>query len=253
MCLIAFAYHMHPEYNLVLIANRDEFYKRPTRAAQFWTNEAKVELLAGKDLQGGGTWMGITKSGKWGALTNYRDPSWKRESPPTRGAIVPDYLLGNETPTDFITNLKHSAQQFEGFNVLVADKKQLFHYSNANNMVSEITSGIHGVSNAVLDTPWPKLEYAKHQLEQCVTQNNLTPESLFQILKNEQQAADDDLPKTGIPYELEKIISPVFIQSENYGTRCSSLLYVKKNGSVRFIERRYSTDGKVFEDNEFTF
>lgn len=253
MCLIAFAYHMHPEYNLVLIANRDEFYKRPTRAAQFWSNEGTPELLAGKDLQGGGTWMGITKSGKWGALTNYRDPSWKRENPPTRGNIVLDYLQNEHSPEIFVHHLRKTAQQFEGFNVLAGDSNSLFHYSNANDKITPVEPGIHGVSNAVLDTPWPKLEYAKNQLEQCVTQNNITPESLFQILKNEQHAADDDLPKTGIPYEWEKAISPVFIQTENYGTRSSSLLYVKRNGSVRFLERRYSTDGKVTEDNEFAF
>ena len=252
MCLIAFAFKAHPEYDLILIANRDEFYERPTRAAQFWTEENLPDLLAGKDLQGGGTWMGITKEGKWGALTNYRDPSWKRDNPPTRGNIVLDYLTTDASPSDYINHLQKTAQQYEGFNVLTGNGDQLFHYSNADDKITELESGIHGVSNAVLDTPWPKLEFVKSELAAFVDQNRINPEMLFQILENQQEAEDEALPKTGIPYEWEKAISPVFIQTENYGTRCSSLLLIKKDGSKTFIERRFSAMGEILEENEFS-
>ena len=253
MCLIAFAFKAHPVYDLILIANRDEFYERPTRAAQFWTEENLPDLLAGKDLQGGGTWMGITKEGKWGALTNYRDPSWKRDNPPTRGNIVLDYLTTDASPSDYLNHLQKTAPQYEGFNVLTGSGDQLFHYSNADDKITELEAGIHGVSNAVLDTPWPKLEFVKSELAACVDQDRINPEMLFQILENQQETEDEALPKTGIPYEWEKAISPVFIQTENYGTRCSSLLLIKKDGNKTFIERRFSAMGEILEENEFSF
>ena len=251
MCLIAFAYNMHPEYKLVLMANRDEFYKRPTRAAQFWNNEHKPDLLAGKDLEGGGTWMGVTKTGKWAALTNYRDPNWTRDNPPTRGNIALNYLTDSYSPEQYLNELQKTALQYEGFNVLVGDKENLFHYSNANDKITKLEPGIHGVSNAVLNTSWPKLKFAKDELSNAVNRDNLNKELLFKVLKNDQQAAEKAIPNTGIPHELEKAISPVFIQTENYGTRCSTLIFINRNGSVSFTERRFSEKGEPFEENTF--
>lgn len=252
MCLIAFAYKMHPVYELVLMANRDEFYSRPTRAAQFWNAEGFPELLAGKDMEGGGSWMGTTKGKRWGALTNYRDPNWKRPDPPTRGTIVLNYLTGNDTPPTFLETLKSTAGEYMGFNVLLGDPHGIYHYSNVSNKISKISSGIHGLSNALLDTPWPKLETAKQALGHKVAQDDLSPDSLFEILGNQEYADDAHLPQTGVPYEWEKAISPIFIQTETYGTRCSTLLYKKHSGEIQFIERQYKKGTQeVLKEQQF--
>ena len=241
MCLIAFAYNMHPVFELVVIANRDEFYARPTRTAGYWNEEGHPKLLAGKDLESGGTWMGINKSGHWGALTNYRDPSWKREDPPTRGNIVLDYLKQPQSPKPYLDTIKPTANAYMGFNILAGSPDGIFHYSNYSDEITHIEPGIHGVSNALLDTPWPKLDAAKNALSEKVKSDDLEPDSLFKILGNTQVADDRELPKTGIPYKWEKAVSSIFINTGDYGTRCSTLLFIKKTGEMTFIERRYKT------------
>lgn len=252
MCLIAFSYKTHPKYKLILAANRDEFYQRPTRSAQFWTDEHFPNILAGKDLKANGTWMGVSKSGKWGALTNYRDPSNIKEDAPTRGALVLDFLKSNGSITEYLTGLRKSAGEFNGFNLLLGNKDKLFHYSTQSDSITEIEAGIHGVSNALLDTSWPKLDNAKQELERITSERSFDKEDLFQILKNPAVASDDNLPSTGIPHELEKAISSIFIKTENYGTLCSTLLLIDYEGNAEFTERRYdSRSSEIIEENTF--
>lgn len=239
MCLITFAYKAHPKYNLILAGNRDEFYGRPTRKAQFWDEEGKPNILAGKDLEAGGTWLGINKDGRWSALTNYRDPSIKKEDPPSRGEIVLDYLKNDYTGMDYLAELSKKAEVYNGFNLLVWDLKDFYHYSNQNKKVSRIEPGIHGLSNALLDTPWPKLTTANQELRTIISEEDFDKEELFKLLADDRTAPDSELPVTGIPKELEKAVSSIFIKTESYGSRCSTLLLIDKDGNIDFTERRF--------------
>lgn len=254
MCLIAFAYKSHPDYKLILAANRDEFYERPARGAQFWDEEGLPEILAGKDLKAGGTWMGINKDKKWGALTNYRDPSWKRQDPPSRGELVLEYLNSGSAPKAFMSQLSGHAQEYMGFNLLAGNTEELFHYSNHSKEITRLEPGIHGLSNALLNSPWPKLEQAKSDLQRIISSEGFSSEDLFEMLTNADTAPDDQLPDTGIPKKWEKAISSVFIKTENYGTRCSTVLMIGQQDQVTFIERRYNPiDASVIEINHFNF
>jgi len=254
MCLIVFSYKNHPSYKLIVAANRDEFYKRPTRVAQFWKPEDYPHILAGKDLQANGTWMGISKTGKWGALTNFRDPSNIKSNAPTRGTLVLDYLKSNISANEYLESLDSSTKHYNGYNLLVGETDSLFHYSNENHQRTEITHGIHGVSNALLDTSWPKLDYAKTELERITSNKEFDKEELFNILRNSERAPDSELPSTGIPYEWEKAISSVFIKTENYGTLCSTLLLIDYDGNAQFIERRYKLkSNEIIDENTFSF
>jgi uncharacterized protein with NRDE domain len=252
MCLIAFSYKTHPKYRLILAANRDEFYQRPTRAAQFWNKEGCPQILAGKDLKAGGTWMGISKSGKWAALTNYRDPSNIKENAPSRGALVLDYLKLNNSSKEYLLDLKNKANAYNGFNLLLGEKDTLLHYSNESDQIIEIAPGIHGLSNALLNTSWPKLDQAKKELERVTSQEDFDKEKLFEILKNPEKAPDNQLPSTGMTKELEKAVSSIFIKTENYGTLCSTLLLIDYEGNAEFVERRYNTEtSEIIEENTF--
>ncbi len=254
MCLITFAYKVHPKYKLILAANRDEFYERPTRKAQFWEEEDLPGLLAGKDLKAGGTWMGTHTSGRWGALTNYRDPSLVRENPPSRGELVVNFLMSNDAAQEHLEERKSGTEEYNGYNLLLGDRNKAFHYSNVSNKITELAPGIHGVSNALLDTSWPKLNQAKRDLQSAIEKEELELESLFQLLKNEHKPPEDQLPDTGIPKEWEKAVSSVFIKTETYGTRCSTLLLIDHNEQATFVERRYNPKtSEIMEENLFNF
>jgi uncharacterized protein with NRDE domain len=239
MCLITFTYKGHPKYNLILAGNRDEFYGRPARKAQFWTEEGHPNILAGKDLKGGGTWLGLHKDGRWGALTNYRDPKIQKEDPPSRGELILDYLNSGKSAMDYLQQITQKADEYNGFNLLLWDAKGFYHYSNQNKRVSNISDGIHGISNALLDTPWPKLTSANRQLKDITDQSKIDKEKLFELLKDETKASEDKLPVTGIPRDLEKAVSSIFIKTENYGSRCSTILLIDREGNIDFTERSY--------------
>lgn len=246
MCLIAFAYKEHPKYDLVFAANRDEFYERPTRAAQFW--DEQPDLLAGKDLKAGGTWMGITKAGRFAALTNYRDPASRKEDAPSRGHLVLDFLKASNPAQLYLRGLHPKADQFNGFNLLVGSPEKLMYYSNHTGEAQPLDPGVYGLSNDLLDTPWPKTERAKDALSDVIEQNEVDESALFELLKNDKPAPDDELPDTGIPRELERAVSPIFIKTEKYGTRCSTILLISKDGEVTFEERRYKNGSTEVKD-----
>ena len=254
MCLITFAYKSHPKYSLVLVANRDEFYTRPTRNAQYWIEEGYPDILAGKDLEASGTWMGIHKNRKWAALTNYRDLNQLKENPPSRGDLALNFLKSDQSARQYLKDIQKKSSLYNGFNLLLNDEEGIFHFSNQTNKIIEVTSGIHGLSNALLDTPWPKLELAKSGLNEFLKQDRIDTNELFDILKNETKAEDDKLPKTGLSFDLEKAISSVFIKTDGYGTRCSTLLLIHTDGTVEFIERRYNpTQREVLDEQHFKF
>ncbi|HCI71013.1 MAG TPA: hypothetical protein DF712_18530 [Balneola sp.] len=252
MCLITFSYKNHPFYKLIVAANRDEFYQRPTRAAQFWTDEQLPDILAGKDLKANGTWMGVSKTGRWGALTNYRDPSNINENAPSRGDLVLDYLKSDSNERAYLKEIKENGKKYNGFNLLIGGKDSLYHFSNETNSIKEVQPGIHGVSNALLDTNWPKLDHAKKELERVTSNSKFDRDELFEILKNSEKAPDEKLPSTGIPYDWEKAVSSIFIKTDNYGTLCSTLLLVDYEGNAEFTERRYNIENsKIIDENTF--
>lgn len=252
MCLIVFSYKDHPRYDLVFAANRDEHYERPTRPAQFWDDYPKV--LAGKDLKAGGTWMGITKEGAFSALTNYRDPSIQKSDPPSRGHLVLDYLKNSDSPKSYLQSVDKKAERYMGFNLLAGTLNQLYYYSNQQNTIHRLASGLYGLSNHLLDTPWPKLTRAKSRLAELTNSETISEKALFDLLADDQEAPDAELPNTGIPHEIEKKVSPIFIKSDGYGTRCSTVLLVDKSGNVNFTERRFKPGSLDVEDeNRYEF
>lgn len=240
MCLILFAWKMDRNFPLVLAANRDEFYERPSAPADFW--EDAPDLLAGKDLREGGTWLGITRGGRVAALTNYRDPASLKIGAPSRGMLVSDYLRGRESPGAYLVRIAPEADRFNGFNLLVGDTEELFCFSNRNAGAREpLRPGIYGLSNHLLDTPWPKVAQGKRALKTILQgERGPLPEAIFALLADRTRSPDDRLPDTGVGLEWERLLSPLFIESPSYGTRSSTVLLIDGYGCVAFTERVFN-------------
>jgi uncharacterized protein with NRDE domain len=254
MCLILFALDAHPAYKLVLAANRDEFTARPTHKAHWW--HYYPDVLGGLDLEAGGTWLGITKGGRLTALTNFRDIANISPDAPSRGELTHTFLTHPHVPvSDFAARLERKGTQYNGFNILWGDvgaeEPELFWYSNTisdtyKRTVTKIQRGVHGLSNALLDTPWFKVEHGKARLQTVMEQQNISPEaltqSLIEILQDPTKPDDAYLPKTGISLEWERTLSSMFIEApeHRYGTRCSTVLLVDRVNTAYFAEIRYT-------------
>jgi uncharacterized protein with NRDE domain len=251
MCLILFAYNMHPSYRLILAANRDEFYDRPSAPADFWAKHPQV--LAGIDLKEKGTWLGVTRQGKFAAITNYRDPaSWKDQAP-SRGKLVSRFLTGHSGAGSYVKKISAHASEYNGFNLLLGDDDGLFVYSNRGGK-HELSSGIYGLSNHLLDTPWPKVKRGKKLLQAVLTQKgDELEEALFAMLADRLVPPDRDLPKTGVNLEWERILSPIFISSPVYGTRSSTILLIGKNRRVKFVEKAFNGRQEPWLTSRFSF
>jgi uncharacterized protein with NRDE domain len=239
MCLILFAYRVHPGYQLVMAGNRDEFYERPTEPVAFW-NDAP-DVLAGRDLQAGGAWLGVTRTGRFAAITNYRDPKSVRADTPSRGDLVSNYLKSQDTPQEYLEQLAPYEDNYNGFNLLVGDTQGLFYYSNYHRAgPKQLVPGYYGLSNHLLDSPWPKVERGKHKLQSLLNEDGQPQtEDLFTMLEDRTQAADEDLPNTGVSLEWERLLSPLFIESPHYGTRSSTVLQVDANYHVEITEKTW--------------
>ena len=241
MCLIVLAYQVHPIYPLVLAANRDEFYERPATPARFWTSEP--HLLAGRDLRGGGTWLGITRHGRFAALTNHRDLNRPTKAGPSRGSIVLSALKAPLEPGD--TSI------YEGFNLLHGSIPGLRYHNNIGPEDMPLETGVHGLSNAFLNTPWPKVQRAKRDLERALDLSGRPlMERLFTLLRDKVRAHDETLPRTGLTLDLERALSSVFIRTSTYGTRCSTVMLVGQDGRVHFEERTWPEGTVVSEEFE---
>lgn len=251
MCLILFAKNVHPEYGLIIAANRDEFYNRPTKEADFWAGEKHI--LAGKDLEAGGTWMGISKRGRLSMLTNYRDLKNIKSDAPSRGQLVADFLINEDSPENYLLNVAQKGQNYNGFNLIVGQPDNLHYYGNYQQGVHKIQNGVHGLSNALLNTPWPKVEIGKEKLAFAVNKSSIDTEELFDLLRDDIKAPLDQLPDTGIGLEKEKMLSPMFIKSENYGSRCSTIILIKTTGEVHFSERTYDPVNFSFSTKSYDF
>lgn len=250
MCLILFAYKIHPNYPLVLAANRDEYYHRPTREAQWWPEAP--HLLAGQDLEGGGTWMGITRGGRIAAVTNVREGLPVPGEYRSRGFLPLDYLNHQGDDSSFSARVHDSKDSYRGYNLLFGSIAQLHYYSNRREDLAPLKAGIYGLSNAALDDPWPKVKLGKDRLKQALSCPHPDPDKLFALLADESIAADSELPQTGVSRELERLLSATLIRGENYGTRSSSVLMIDKEGQVTLLEKDRAPKGGPAREFQFS-
>lgn len=243
MCLIAIAYRIHPEYPLVLAANRDEYFRRPTAPADFWPEAPQV--LAGRDLEQGGTWMGITRSGRFAAITNFREKIPKRSGARSRGLLVKDYLEGGIPPLDFLRALSPHGREYNGFNFIVGDAGGLYYFSNRGNGIVEIPPGVHGISNHLLNTPWSKVERVKRRTQSLLDRSGEELiGALLEMLEDRAPALDSELSDTGLDPGWERTLSAPFIATPEYGTRLSTVILADRRGEVNFVERSFAPGGK---------
>lgn len=246
MCLIAIAFGVDPCRPLVVAANRDEAYARPTMPSHWWE---EAPILAGRDLEKGGTWMGISKSGHFCALTNYRDPAERTEGKKSRGHIVRSFLESDHTADVFLNELDRERNQYPGFNVIAGTAEALHVYSSRSGKKAfPLEPGIHALSNAFLNTPWPKTECIKKQMAQSLGSR----ENLFRMLQDKRAASDEELPATGVSLEWERLLSPIFIESPHYGTRCSTIVEVNSRQAANWTERTFKR-GFPVEEHAFSF
>lgn len=249
MCILSFSYKTHSDYPLIIAANRDEFYIRPTEPAHIW--EDAPQILAGRDTERGGTWLGISNKGRMVAITNFRDPELAETGTYSRGKIATDFLQTEVMAAFFAKDLQEKRDLYGPFNVLLYDGDKLIHYNNITDDITEVPPGIHCMSNATLNTPWPKVESLKAALQKVLDQPDFSDDDLFHILSDKTRAADDLLPSTGVPFELEQKLSPVFIKFEGYGTRSSTV--IRLNGdSWDFTERTFK-NGQPVSSQTFNF
>jgi uncharacterized protein with NRDE domain len=240
MCLMSFSWQQHKQYPFVLVANRDEFFNRPTQSMHFWQDNP--DILAGRDLQAGGTWLGLHRRGRFAALTNVRNPNEQREATTTksRGLLVTEFLNSHYRPIDFLQQLHDSSTEYNGFNLLVSDGETLAFYSTVDQSVQSLAPGIYGLSNASLDTPWPKVIKARDHLSHWIKEQH---KPLIELLHNAEIVSDDQLPDTGIPLEWERGLSAQFISLPGYGTRCSTAITLNTDGQLSVEEMNFNEQG----------
>ena len=252
MCLLLVAHRACPGYRLIVAANRDEYHGRPTVAAAPWQDHAQI--LAGRDLEGGGTWLGMHLDGRFATVTNVRSGHAVRRSPRSRGLIVSDFLLAANDAPRHAAQLMHGARDYDGFNLLAWDGEALSWLSNQADAPLTLEHGIYTLSNAQLETRWPKTERLRHAFELVMASHGHNPvPALLEVLRDNVRAADEHLPDTGIGHERESWLSSIFIEGAGYGTRCSTVLTISDAGQVRFHERSYDGDAAVSGDSHFEF
>lgn len=252
MCLILFAYRHSPGQALVVAANRDEFYRRPTRTMQFWPEQP--QLLAGQDLREGGTWLGITRNGRFAAVTNYREPPRAGGHPRSRGRLTLDHLLADLPTPEWLASVAGEADQYGGFNLIAGDETGLWYLGNRGGECTprRLEPGLYGLSNELLDSPWMKVVEGKAALAQACG-NGGDHEELIGLLRDRRRAGDEQLPATGMGVKLERMLSPRFIRSPWYGTRASTALTIAEDGEVLVTEQNYMYLGMRRSRRQFRF
>jgi uncharacterized protein with NRDE domain len=250
MCLILFAWRAHPEHALVVAANRDEYFERPARVAAFWDDVP--ELLAGRDLTAQGTWLGITRTGRFASITNYRNPAERMATAPSRGRLIADFLTAAHRPSAYFAGIAPQAREYNGFSMLAADGTSLAFFSNREGVIREIEPGLHGLSNELLDTPWPKVEKGKQRLGALLAET-FDPMAYLELLGDTEPAHDRNLPDTGVGVEWERRLSSIRIAGGDYGTRCSTVVRIGTDGEAEFWERSYDREGGIAGTVQFSF
>jgi uncharacterized protein with NRDE domain len=250
MCLILVAWRVHPGYPLVVAANRDEFFRRPTAAAAFWKDAPQI--LAGRDLEAGGTWMGVTRNGRFAALTNFRDPAQNRSGAPSRGSLVADFLAGDEAPHAYLQRVAAHGSRCNGYNLLVGDGNTLWWASNMGGEPRQLEPGVYGVSNHLLDTPWPKVGAGKTALADALDRLP-DDQALFTLLQDDDIHPDEHLPQTGVPLDWERLLSSAFVKSPDYGTRGSTVLCIGQDGWTSFDEQTWLAGAQRGQRRRYRF
>lgn len=243
MCLILLAWRVHSEYPLVFAGNRDEDYERPSAAAAFW--RSNPDVFGGRDLEKGGTWLGLTRGGRVAAVTNYRDGRTAGVAAPrSRGELTADFLRDTAEPSSYLESIAPRGPNYGGYTLIVGDSRQLYVYSNRDPEARALTAGVHGLSNHLLDTPWPKVSRGKERLSDLLSAGETDlVNGLFRILADRSEAPDTDLPDSGVGLQRERQLSPAFIAGERYGTRASTVMLVSGRDEAVFVERRFGARG----------
>jgi uncharacterized protein with NRDE domain len=245
VCLVLIAWRADPDYPCVVAANRDEFHARPTARAEWWPDRPRI--LAGRDLEAGGTWLGLTRTGRFAALTNYRDPELRRAAAPglavpSRGQLVTSLLESGGSVADGLTYLREVGANYNAFNVIFSDGRRLGIYESVLGMGRELGPGIYGLSNHLLDTPWPKVQSAKSRLEAALL--GLTDTApLLALLRDDNPASDEQLPQTGVGLQWERLLSSAFVRAPDYGTRSSTIIRIDARGRAYFEEWSWDSVG----------
>ena len=248
MCLIAIAYRAHPDHELVVAANRDEFHARPALAADWWPDAPQV--WGGRDQSAGGSWMAVSREGRFAAVTNVRRMLPPKPDAPSRGALVSDFVRGEQSPEEFLQELAATAVSYAGFNLLLYANGELHHAGNLPEFTTQrIEPGIHTVSNASLNTPWPKSRRLAAAMDSWLAEAADDVEPLLAALADRTPAADSELPDTGVGIEMERFLSPPFICSERYGTRASTVVQIGRERGVWAVERRFDGAGLPTESD----
>jgi uncharacterized protein with NRDE domain len=243
MCILLTAWHQHLDYDLIVAANRDEFHARPATPAAAWLDHPQV--LAGRDLEAGGSWLGVTTGGRFAAVTNVRRPG-QPAGQRSRGMLVADFLAQGLPAERYGARLRANADHYAGVNMIFADLARLYAWSNRDNRLRTLEPGVYGLSNAALDDEWPKVSrlkaaYTRH----CKLSGEALANALLATLRDDETATDNALPNTGVGLATERMLSPIFISGGGYGTRCSSVVLRDRAGHLSFVERRYDADGNI--------
>ena len=249
MCLVVFAWETHPDYRMILAANRDEFHGRPALPLHWWPDRPTV--LAGRDLQAGGTWLAVSRNGRFATVTNYREGQRPRAGLRSRGDLVADFVSGTPSPEAFLNSLE--GERYAGFSLLVSDGKELWYGSNRGDAPTRLKKGIYGLSNAALDTPWPKLIRTRSGLEKLVRANTINESELLRLLSDRKPAAQHEIDAGDLSFEFARTVSAPFIVSDTYGTRCSTTLLWSVTDTVRLAEYRFDPSGNAAGEASFSY
>ena len=257
MCVVYLAYKQHKEIPLLILSNRDEFYNRPTEPAHYWSKNSKI--LGGQDIEAKGTWLACRQDGAWAIITNYRDPNWQVKMPRSRGLLVRDYIESYDKPENFLKYLKKDKYSYLGYNLLFGKLTDIYYYNNKEKESQKLEPALYGLSNHLLDTPWPKVLDGKRELENILKEEKfikggtLDPAPFFSFLQNSELAEDNRLPQTGVSLEWERVLSSRFIRSKEYGTRTSTLIWLDLEQNLNFLELNYDREGQSLEEHAFSY
>ena len=249
MCLVVLAFDSHPDFSLIVAGNRDEFHARPTQDARWWPDDKNI--LGGRDLLAGGTWLAVHRNGRFATVTNYRDAEAKSGKLRSRGHLVTEFLQSGLSPIDYLQNI--DGDDYAGFNLLVADAGQLAYMSNEGKELRELPAGVYGLSNATLDTPWDKVSRSKSRLHELLEQDDANQTQLLRMLSDKQKGPLDEVRPGRLPYATAHAITAPFIVLPDYGTRSSSIVKMRSDGRCEFLERRFDATGRQSGESRVSF
>jgi uncharacterized protein with NRDE domain len=249
MCLVVLAFNAHRDHRLVVAANRDEFHARPSQRAGWWSDQP--DIIAGRDLQAGGTWLGVHRDGRFATVTNFRDAQSRSSKLRSRGHLASDFLRGDQSPLEYLRNIK--PDDYAGFNLLLTDGVSLAYLSNRGGGLQELPAGIYGISNAALDAPWDKVARSKKQLTALLEHEQINDTQLLRLLGDREKGPVEEVTSDRLPFAVAHAITAPFIVTPEYGTRCSTIVRAHSSGMWHFLERRFNPGGEKVGDSQFSF